>query len=266
MKRLAAELFTIVVGILLALGVDEWRQDRAELRVVGEHLSNVAAELRSNLCSVERIRARALQRKLDGLQVVLRFLQEPAPVVDDPAALLQSFARSSSAAMPWLADNQYQALQNSGNARLVDELVTGLSLASTYEGPRVLFAQVERIQGAYALVVNELMPAQLQPRFSQLRGYAQGSEAPALEDDPHLGRAVARIHARRGQLLDLARNEAAVATAQWYALERLRQNYLSDLDTLRPWDKDATPLEEQLAECREAQIPQLQAPRPPSHP
>jgi hypothetical protein len=161
MKRLAAELLIIVIGILLALGVDEWRQDRAELRVVGEHLSNVAAELRSNLCSVERIRARALQRKLDGLQVVLRFLQDPAPVVEDPAAVLQSFARSSSGAMPWLADNQYQALQNSGNARLVDELVPGLRLAGTYEGPRVLFAQVERIQGAYPIVVNELMPAQL---------------------------------------------------------------------------------------------------------
>jgi len=266
MKRLAAELLIIVIGILLALGVDEWRQDRAELRVVGEHLSNVAAELRGNLCSVERIRARALQRKLDGLQVVLRFLQDPAPVVDDPTAVLQAFARSSSAAMPWLADNQYQALQNSGNARLVDELVPGMSLAGTYEGPRVLFAQVERIQGAYPIAVNELMPAQLQPRFSLLRGYAQGSEAPALEDDPDLGRAVARIHARRSQLLDLARNEAAAATAQWYALERLRQNFLSDLDTLRPWDKDTTPLEEQLAECREAQIPQLQAPPPPSLP
>jgi hypothetical protein len=266
MKRLAAELFTIVVGILLALGVDEWRQDRAELRVVGEHLTDVAAELRSNLCSVERIRARALQRKLDGLQVVLRFLQDPAPVVEDPTALLQSFARSSSAAMPWLADNQYQSLQNSGNARLVDELVPGLSLAGTYEGPRVLFAQVERIQGAYPMVINELMPAQLQPGFSLLRGYAQGSEAPALEDDPDLGRAVARIHARRSRLIDLARNEAAVATAQWYALERLKKNYLSDLETLQPWDKDATPLEEQIADCRESPLPQLQAPPPPSHP
>lgn len=266
MRRLAAELFTIVVGILLALGVDQWRQDREELRVVGEHLSNVATELRSNLCSVERIRSRNLQRKFDGLQVVLRFLQDPAPIVEDPAALLQSLARSSSAAMPWLADNQYQALQNSGNARLVDELIPGLSLASTYEGPRVLFAQVARIQGAYPIVVNELMPAQLQTGFSLLRGYAPGSEAPALEDDAELGRAVDRIRARRIQLLDLARNEAAVATAQWYALERLRQNYQRDLETLRPWDKDTTPLEELLAECTTSPIPQPQAPEPPPHP
>jgi hypothetical protein len=53
MKRLAAEFAIIVAGILLTLAVDEWRQDREKLRIASEHRSDVASELRRNLCIVE---------------------------------------------------------------------------------------------------------------------------------------------------------------------------------------------------------------------
>ena len=46
MKKLAAEFLTIVLGVLIALGVDGWRQDREELKVASEHLSDITAELR----------------------------------------------------------------------------------------------------------------------------------------------------------------------------------------------------------------------------
>lgn len=82
----------------------------------------LAAGLRSNLCTVERIRVRRLQQKNENLQPVLNFLNDPAAPVDDPAALLQAFARSTAGARPWLVDNQFQALQNSGNVRFVCKL------------------------------------------------------------------------------------------------------------------------------------------------
>jgi len=249
MKKLAAEFAIIVAGILLALAVDEWRQDREELRIASEHLSDVTAELRANLCTVERIRVRLLQRKMQSLQTVLNFLNDPAAPVEDPTALLQAFARSTFAARPWLVDNQFQALQNSGNVRLVRKLQPDLNLAGLYGGPAVLFSQIERIQGTYPIVVNELIPAQLQARFSMLSGYVRGEVAPALVDDDDLLRAIEGIRARRVELLDLARNEAAVATAKWYALERIRQDLEEVLGTLARWDRSPTSLEEQLAEC-----------------
>ena len=78
MKKLAAEFLTIVLGVLIALGVDGWRQDREELKVASEHLSDVTAELRQNLCTVERIRVRHMPRKFENLQTVLDFLNDPA--------------------------------------------------------------------------------------------------------------------------------------------------------------------------------------------
>lgn len=249
MKKMAAELATIVAGVLLALAVDEWRQDREELRIANEHLSDVAAEIRNNLCTIERVRARMLVRKMENLQVVLGFLNDPATAVDDPAALLQAFARSTAGVRPWLVDNQFQALQNSGNVRLVRKLQPDLALAGLYGGPEVLFSQIERIQGAYPIVVNELIPAQLQSEFSQLRGYVRDEVAPLVADSDDLNRAIEGIRARRGELLGLARNEAAVATAKWYALARMKKDHEESLRLLAQWDRSPTSVAAELAEC-----------------
>ena len=101
------------------------------------------------------------------------------------------------------------------------------------------------------MVVHELMPAQLQPEISPLHGYFADATAPALEDDGDLVRAVERIRGRRIELLDLARNEAAVTTAKWYALQRLKRDYEVNLAKLEPWDRDTTPLTELYATCKE---------------
>lgn len=261
MKKLAAEFLTIVLGVLIALGVDGWRQDREELKVASEHLSDITAELRQNLCTVERIRVRHMPRKFENLQTVLDFLNDPKAEVADPAALLHAFARSTSTARPWLVDNQYQALQNSGNVRLVRKLHPDLSLAGVYEGPEVLFSQDERIQGTYPVVVNELIPAQLQSEFSQLKGYARDAVAPAMVDDADLAKAVEAIRARRVELLGLARNEAAVATGRWYALTRISDELTTTVQELARWDRSTVSLDEQLAKCLAPRA--FQTPPPP---
>lgn len=250
MKKLAAELLTIVLGVLIALGVDGWRQDREELKVASEHLSDITAELRQNLCTVERVRVRHMPRKFESLQTVLDFLNDPQAEVADPAALLHAFARSTSSARPWLVDNQYQALQNSGNVRLVHKLQPNLVLSSVYEGPDVLFSQYERIQGPYPVVVNELIPAQLQSQFSQLRSYTQGADAPVMVDEADLAKAIEAIRARRTELLALARNEAAVTTGRWYALSRISEDLSAMVTELARWDRSTASLEEELAACR----------------
>jgi hypothetical protein len=250
MKKLAAEFLTIVLGVLIALGVDDWRQGREELKVASEHLYDITAELRQNLCTVERVRLRQMPRKFENLQTVLNFLNDPQAVVADPAALLYAFARSTSSARPWLVDNQYQALQNTGDVRLVRKLQPDLSLAAIYESADVLFSQDERIRGTYPIVVNELIPAQLQSEFSQLKGYARDAQAPVMVDDNDLTKAVEAIRARRIELLRLARNEAAVATGRWYALTRMSEDLTTTVQELARWDRSSISLDEQLVECK----------------
>lgn len=243
------EFLIVVAGILVALGVDQWRNGRQELEVANEHLADVTDEVRQNLCTVQRVLALATTERQASLQTVLDFLNDPSAAVPDPAALLQAFSVSTAQARPWLVDNQYQALQNSGDVRLVRKLKPDLQLSAVYEGPNLLFAQVDQIEGDYRVVINELLPAQLQQKDSPLAKYARGSTAPAFVDDADLNAAIAALRARRVELLGLARNEAAVATANWYALTRIKADMMYLLDGLKPWDRNPMPLDQMLTEC-----------------
>ena len=55
LKQIALEVFSIVVGVLLALGVSEWQEDRNNAEKAGVALANIRAELQSNLDLLEII-------------------------------------------------------------------------------------------------------------------------------------------------------------------------------------------------------------------
>ena len=251
-RHFLVEFLIVVAGILVALGVDQWRSDRQELRVAEEHLSDVAEEVRQNLCTIHRIQVRAMGRKFESLQTAISFLGDPAAPVADPAALIEAFATSVQRSRPWIVDNQYQALQNSGDIRLVRRLLPDSAISAIYEAPNVLFPQVDRLQGAYPVVVSGLVPAQLQNQTNPMAGYAGGAQAPTLVDDADLQHAVEAIRARRVELLALARNEAAVATASWFVLERLSADHKMLLEQLAPWDRSTQPVAAMLLECEAA--------------
>ncbi|MEP6390897.1 MAG: hypothetical protein ABJ056_13335 [Halioglobus sp.] len=54
-KTILIEVFSIVLGVMLALGVSEWQQEREYAQLADTALANVAWELRSNLEVLTRI-------------------------------------------------------------------------------------------------------------------------------------------------------------------------------------------------------------------
>lgn len=240
LKHMAAEFMVVVLGILVALGIDQWRQNRQELQVLDDSLTGVAAEIRGNIWTVERVRDAALTRKMQGLAMVIAFLSAPDAQVKDPAALLRTFAESATSAKPWIVDDQLAGLRDSGNLRLLRNPDLAQRLAGTYAAPRVLLSQVESTQGAYPLVVYQLLPASMQSGVNRMRWYVRdGPTAPVIADPAGAAEAVESFRARRLELLSLARGEAAVATGTWYALERMDAELHHVLAALATWDREA---------------------------
>ena len=54
-KKALLEIFSIVLGVLLALGVSEWQEDRRESELAAIALENVRIELESNRTTLEAI-------------------------------------------------------------------------------------------------------------------------------------------------------------------------------------------------------------------
>ena len=55
LKTILIEVFSIVLGVMLALGVSEWQQEREYAQLADTALANVARELESNLEVLTRI-------------------------------------------------------------------------------------------------------------------------------------------------------------------------------------------------------------------
>ena len=55
LKTILIEVFSIVLGVMLALGVSEWQQEREYAQLADTALANVAWELKSNLEVLTRI-------------------------------------------------------------------------------------------------------------------------------------------------------------------------------------------------------------------
>lgn len=233
LRRGTIEFVIIVAGILAALAVDEWREDRQEQQVLAEYLVDLASEVDGNLASLHVIRDGPLRTKFEGLQEVIRFCRGDDIEVEDPEAFLRSLARSADAAQPWIVSHRFDALQNSGSLRLVRNPELASWIAAAYEAPDVLFGQVERFRGGYRQFANELIPAHYQSTLSHLSGYVSAdTSAPEIEDGHDVDQLLRQIHAQRKQLLGLARNEAAVATGQWYAFARIEAQMTGLLEAL----------------------------------
>ena len=230
------EFVVVLAGILAALAFDDWRQDREDARRTQEHLAQFANEIRSNIWSIDRVRSRILLRKRNSLELAIRYLDDPARVSATPDQVLAAFAESTTDAALWLSDNQLQALQNSGDLRLLKDPQLAGQLVGTYSAERALLPQIDALRGAYPSRVQELLPASLQASTNPLRTYAHGKTAPVIADPQDTTEALEQIRLHRAELLPLARNEAAVTTATWYALERMKSDFNDVLLRLAPWD------------------------------
>jgi type II secretory pathway pseudopilin PulG len=230
------EFVIVLAGILAALAFDDWRQDRDDARRIHEQLAQTANEIRSNVWSIDRVQNHALLRKRQALETVIRYLDDPSRVSATPEQLLADFAESTTRVTPWLSDNQLQALQNSGDLRLLNNPALARDLAGTYSAERTLFSQIDALRGAYPDRVQELLPASLQATTNPLRSYASGKTSPAIADPLDATAALAQIRQHRTELLPLARGETAVCTATWYALERMESDFNEILKRLAPWD------------------------------
>lgn len=223
----ALELVLIVVGVLVALWVDEWRGDREEKEILQQHLLGVVDEINQNLSTIHKIRDSALPEKMQALGVVIYILSQPEPDIDDPEKLIETLASSSWDLHPWFVRNRFDALRTSGSLHSLHIQKLASDLSDAFEAPKVLFSQPLVFEGNYSEVVQELIPARYQSKHSQLKSYVVGNHAPVILDNQSAEEAVRLIVSQKSHLVRLARNEAAVDTGKWYAMTRIKQDFES---------------------------------------
>lgn len=237
--RLASEFAVIVVGVLVALAFDGWRQEREERQILDESLQAIADQIRDSNFTYGRMIQAGLPDKIASLERLIRFLQTEDAPVQDTMLMLTDLATTAQAFELWIQSDRYESLRASGQLRLLRDTELATNLANAYAGVDVLMRQVYRLDGDFRHSALQLLPTAYASRVAPMRDYAgeqSRAQVDAMAAPPSgLDRFVEDMRAARAELLPLARAELVATEARRFAFLRIRDNFQYLLGALEPW-------------------------------
>jgi hypothetical protein len=223
-QRLAAEFTVIVVGVLVALAVDQWREELQKRELEMEYAVRLLADLRSDSSQFAGFLEDEFVTKRDFLLALAKG-ELPNPPEDDPARMLERLDQSMWGGILSVRDAAFREMQSTGQLGLLRNPDTRSMLADYYTTHTFLSGRFERSAGEYERMVAEAVPGAT--RYSYLTGEAVGeaSAKSALEsvlDDPRLTRAVNAELAYAGALV---RWSGVLLRRATRLIERLESEY-----------------------------------------
>jgi len=122
-RSVLVEFVTIVVGVLVALAVDQWADDRAAQSLEGDYVLRLIGELRQDTADL-RLALTYVEDKEESLLRLQQALLQPSGVQPDAIALLQDIGTGTNYAWnagPLAGATTFEELQSSGNLRLIED-------------------------------------------------------------------------------------------------------------------------------------------------
>ena len=153
--RIVGEFFLVVLGVLAALMVDTWIEQRNDDKLRQEYLARLAGDLEADRQSLEYRISFFTSVHAFGLQT-LEKLRSDGPVDQD--AILAAYYASENFEF-WPIRNTYEDLQSTGNIRLLDDIELRLALASYHS--RASDARAYR-EESYRQLVRGVIPWKIQ--------------------------------------------------------------------------------------------------------
>ena len=153
--RIVGEFFLVVLGVLAALMVDTWIEQRNDDNLQQKYLERLADDLGADRQSLDYRISFFTSVHSFGLQTLAN-LQTDGPV-DQDAILAAYYASENFAFRP--LENTYQDLQSTGNIRLLEDIDLRLALASYY---RKIRAEGGDPSEAYRELVRGIIPWTIQ--------------------------------------------------------------------------------------------------------
>lgn len=164
LRWLFAETLVIVLGVLIALGLDDYRTDQYERRLAIGYVERIQNDLGRDLDYIERIWVQRLKIKRESLDIIAPVVRGQSPVPANTEEFLKHVARGGIAgtvAATWYTDTTFQDLRATGNLRLIKDPDIRAKISRYYEGMQSEALRVEARFTNYAAFVHAVLPAEL---------------------------------------------------------------------------------------------------------
>lgn len=116
--RLGAEAVIIIASILLALGVDEWREERRDRALESEYLLRLLEDLDANIAVLNRQREAETNQIANARAIYPLVTSGNLPGMDNTTAVTASYNASPSSTPNWV-DDTFEELKTTGRLSLI---------------------------------------------------------------------------------------------------------------------------------------------------
>lgn len=178
------EILLVVIGILIALQVNNWNQQRIERRTERAYLQRLLEEIESDLESVSRS-VETNERRKKRAEFLMASKSNPALIEEDPTYFIESIEYAGYTNSPVISDHTFEEIKSSGRLSIIsnEEIRTGLSK---------YYASVQN-RGQYNFIIQDIQLRYLEYRagiLSDEQQIAMGSFSSKTEYETDVAWAV----------------------------------------------------------------------------
>jgi len=158
-----SETLVIVIGVLIALGLDDYWTDRQERILELQYVKRIHANATSDVAFIDQIRVR-LDRKFRALDDIAPVVRGHEPVPDDVESFLRNAALGGligASSVAWITRTTFEDLVSTGNLRLIRDPDLRREILIYYDDvDKGYISRLGRRTG-YVDYIHSLMPAEL---------------------------------------------------------------------------------------------------------
>lgn len=163
-RWLLAETLVVVLGILIALAVDEFRTERAELQQERDYIKRMQSDLEGDLAFLSETYFPRLHDKRTALESIAPIVRGQSPVPEDIFDYLINVSLGGligTASPHWFNDTTFQDLRATGNFRLIGDPEIRAKITDYYVMQDAEAARIKARSTGYVMFVHSIIPGEL---------------------------------------------------------------------------------------------------------
>jgi len=164
LRWLFAETLVIVLGVLIALALDDYRTDQYERRLAIDYVQRIQDDLNQDLRYIATIWVPRLKMKRESLEFIAPVIRGQQSVPADTLGFMTHVSLGGvmgTSAAVWYTDTTFQDMRATGNLRLIQDPTIRAEISDYYETLESETLRVERRFTNYVQFVHSVMPAEL---------------------------------------------------------------------------------------------------------
>jgi len=176
LQWLLGETLVVVLGVLIALSLDDYWTDRQERELELQYLDRIIADVHADIDYVDNTIRDLWIRKLQILDAIAPIVRGNEPIPEDIESFLRNVALGGiggASSTRWVTSTTFDDLRSTGNLRLIRDAELRRKIASYYDDFDTLYSRARDRKSEYAAYVHSLLPAELREdmKFSAMQDF-----------------------------------------------------------------------------------------------